>query len=134
EELSDKFETEGGARATLKQKRWLLDFAIAEFGTRAIAEIEAPEMLDALRKIEKRGRFETAGRVRSTAGAVFRYAIATGRAERDPTADLRGALITPSVTHHPTLLKPHAIGALLRAIDGFEGQRTTLAALQLAAL
>jgi integrase len=134
DELMEKFEKEGDARATLKKKRWLLDFAVAEFGSRPIAEIRAPEILDALRKIENRGRFETAGRVRSTAGAVFRYAIATGRAERDPTGDLRGALITPTVKHRATIVKPDAVGALLRAIDGFDGQPTTLAALQLAAL
>jgi integrase len=133
-ELMEKFEKEGDAQTTLKKKRWLLDFAIAEIGDRPVSEIKAPELLDALRKIEKRGRYETAGRVRSTAGAVFRYAIATGRAERDPTSDLRGALITPTVTHRATIVKPNAIGALLRAIDGFDGQPTTLAALRLAAL
>jgi integrase len=68
------------------------------------------------------------------AGAVFRYAIATGRAERDPSADLRGALITPTVTHRATIVEPGQIGALLRAIDGFDGQPTTRIALQLAAL
>jgi integrase len=134
EELMEKFEKEGDARATLKKKRWLLGFAIAEFGDRPIAAINAPELLAALRKIEKRGRYETAGRLRSTTGAVFRYAIATGRAERDPTGDLRGALITPTVTHRATIVKPSSIGALLRAIDGFDGQPTTLAALQLAPL
>lgn len=134
EELMVKFAAEKDAPATLKKKQWLLDFAIAEFGNRPVAEIKAPEILDALRKIEKRGRHETATRVRSTVGAVFRYAIATGRAERDPSADLRGALITPTVTHRATIVEPNAVGALLRAIDGFEGQPTTRYALQLAPL
>jgi integrase len=134
EELMEKFEAEGDALATLKKKQWLLDFANTEFGNRPIAEIKAPEILDALRKIEKRGRHETATRVRSTIGAVFRYAIATGRAERDPSADLRGALITPTVTHRATIVEPNSVGALLRAIDGFEGQPTTRYALQLAPL
>jgi integrase len=134
EELLIKFKGEGDAPATLKKKQWLLDFATPEFGNRPIAEIKAPEILDVLRKIEKRGRYETATRVRSTVGAVFRYAIATGRAERDPTADLRGALITPTVTHRATIVEPNAVGALLRAIDGFEGQPTTRYALQLAPL
>jgi integrase len=134
EELMAKFRAEGDATTTLKKKEWLLDFAIAEFGNRPIAEIKAPEILEALRKIEKRGRHETATRVRSTVGAVFRYAIATGRAERDPSADLRGALITPTVTHRATIVEPNAVGALLRAIDGFEGQPTTRYALQLAPL
>src|SRR6266481_9204964 len=130
----DKFEAEGDAPATLKKKQWLLDFANKELGKRPIAEIKAPEILDALRKIEKRGRHETATRARGTIGAVFRFAIATGRAERDPTADLRGALITPTVTHRATIVEPKAVGALLRAIDGFEGQTTTRIALQLAPL
>jgi len=110
-ELMEKFEAEGDAPTTLKKKQWLLDFANEEFGKRPIAELKAPEILDALRKIEKRGRYETATRARSTIGAVFRFAIATGRAERDPTADLRGALITPTVTHRATIVEPHAVGA-----------------------
>lgn len=133
-ELMDKFEAEGDAPATLKKKQWLLDFANKEFGKRPIAEIKAPEILDALRKIEKRGRHETATRMRSTVGAVFRFAIATGRAERDPTGDLRGALITPTVTHRATIVEPRAVGALLRAIDGFDGHAVTRYALRLAPL
>jgi integrase len=124
-ELMDKSEAEGDAPKTLKKKQWLLDFANKEFGKRPIAEIKAPEILDALRKIEKRGRHETATRARGTIGAVFRFAIATGRAERDPTADLRGALITPTVTHRATIVEPKAVGALLRAIGGFEGHAVT---------
>jgi integrase len=130
----EKFEAEGDAPTTLKKKRWLLDFANKEFGKRPIAKLKAPEILDALRKVEKRGRHETATRVRSTVGAVFRFAIATGRAERDPTADLRGALITPTVTHRATIVEPNAVGAMLRAIDGFEGHAVTRYALKLAPL
>lgn len=133
-ELLEKFEKEGDAETTLKKKRWLLDFAIATLGKRPIAEIKAGEILETLRKIEKRGRHETATRLRSTVGMVFRYAIATDRAERDPTADLRGALITPTVTHRATIVEPNAVGALLRAIDGFDGQTTTRLALKLAPL
>jgi len=125
DELMVKFRAEGDALATLKKKQWLLNFATAEFGNHPIADIDAPEILEALRKIEKRGRHETATRVRSTVGAVFRYAIATSRAKRDPSADLRGALITSTVTHRATIVEPNAVGALLRAIDGFEGQPTT---------
>jgi hypothetical protein len=75
-ELMDKSEAEGDAPKTLKKKQWLLDFANKEFGKRPIAEIKAPEILDALRKIEKRGRHETATRARGNIGAVFRFAIA----------------------------------------------------------
>jgi integrase len=65
---------------------------------------------------------------------VFRYAIATGRAERDPSTDLRGALTTPKVNHRAAILKPNAIDALLRSIDGFKGYATTALALRLAPL
>jgi len=134
DELMEKYRAEGNAEATLKKKQWLLDFAIDELGKRPIAEIGAPELLDVLRKIERRGKHETATRARGTVGAVFRFGIATGRCERDPSADLRGALVTPTVTHRATIVEPGAVGALLRAIDGFEGQPVTRLALQLAPL
>jgi integrase len=133
EELTAKLEREGRAQVTLAKKRWLLDFAYPAFGDRPVAEIAAPDLLALLREIEKRGRYETAKRLRSTCGMVFRYAIATGRAERDPSADLRGALTTHQVVHRPAIVDPVGIGALLRAIDGFDGQPTTQAALRLAA-
>jgi integrase len=133
-ELMAKFEKEGDAKATLKKKNWLLKLVAGELGSLPISEIRAPQILETLRKIESRGRYETAGRAKSTIGSVFRYAIATGRADRDPTADLRGALITPTVVHRSAIVEPRAIGALLRAIDGFDGEATTLAALQLAPL
>jgi integrase len=131
-ELMAKHEREGRAKRTLEKNRWLLEFTIAEIGDRPISEITAPELLAVLRVIERRGRFETAKRLRSISGAVFRYAIATGRAERDPSADLRGALTVHQVNHRATIVDPKAIGALLRAIEDFEGQPTTRAALRLA--
>jgi hypothetical protein len=132
EEVIAKAEREGRAHATITKKRWLLDFAYPAFGDRPVSEITAKELLALLREIEARGIYETARRLRSTCGMVFRYAIATGRAERDPSADLRGALTTQRVTHRAAIVKPAAIGALLRAIDGFDGQPTTRAALRLA--
>ena len=93
--------------------------------------ITAPELLAALRKIEARGHYETARRARSMSGRIFRYAIATGRAERNPAADLEGALITPKVTHHAALIEPTAIGGLLRAIDGYTGSPIVREALRL---
>ena len=123
EEVIAKLERERRAQATLIKKRWLLDFAYPAFGDRPIAEIAARDLLALLRKIESRGLYETARRLRSTCGMVFRYAVATGRAERDPSMDLRGALITPQVTHRPTIIDPAKIGALLRAIDGFDVER-----------
>ena len=134
EELLDKMQREGRAPRTLIKTRWLLDFAFPVIGERPIAKVSALELLDVLRKIEARGNYETARRLRSTCGMVFRYAIATGRAERDPSVDLRGALTAPKVKHRATILDPASIGGLLRAIDGFEGQPTTRAALRLASL
>jgi hypothetical protein len=85
-------------------------------GTRPIAEIRAPELLAVLRRIESRGAQETAHRAMQNCGQVFRYAVATGRAERDPTGDLRGALPPPKEKHHASIIEPKAIGQLLRAI------------------
>jgi len=134
EEFLAKLEKEGRAPRTIKKLRWLLNFACSSVGDRCVAEITAPELLSVLRKVEARGRYETARRLRSTCGMVFRYAIATGRAERDPSADLRGALTSPKPNHRSTIVEPVAIGALLRAIEGFDGQPTTKAALRLAPL
>jgi len=132
-EVIAKLEREGRAQVTLTKKQWLLDFVYPTFGDRPVAEITARDLLALLRRIEGRGLYETARRLRSTCGMVFRYAIATGRAERDPSMDLRGALTAPQVNHRATIVDPASIGALLRAIDGFDGQPTTRAALRLAA-
>lgn len=101
---------------------------------RPIAEIEPPEVLQALRRIEDQGYIETAQRVRALIGQVFRYAVATGRARRDITTDLRDALRTPETKHHAAITDPAEIGALLHAVDGYGGEPTTRAALQLAPL
>lgn len=103
-------------------------------GKRAIAEIKAPELLATLRRIESRGAQETAHRAMQNCGQVFRYAVATGRAERDPTGDLRGALPPPKEKHHASIIEPKRIGALLRAIDSYEGFFATKCALRLAPL
>jgi integrase len=132
EELLNKMKREGRAETTLTKTRWLLKFALTTIGDRPISKISAHELLDVLRKIEARGNYETARRLRSTCGMVFRYAIATARAERDPSVDLRGALTAPKVKHRATIVEPKAIGALLRAIEGFDGHATTRVALRLA--
>jgi integrase len=134
EELMAKQEREGRAEQTIKKNRWLLEPAFETFGTRPVGEVTAPELLHALRKFEQRGRYESARRMRTVAGMVFRYAIATGRATRDISVDLRGALTTPKVQHRPAITEPNEVGALLRAIDGYSGQPTTRFALQLTAL
>src|SRR5271155_1069631 len=134
DELLEKFKIEGDDSKTLEKKKWLLGFVTADLGERPIAEIKAPELLEVLRKIERRGRYDTARRARSLAGRVFKFAIATNRAERDPSADLAGALISPKVQHRASITEPKAVGALMRAIDELDGQPTTRAALQLIAV
>jgi len=103
-------------------------------GNRPIKDVTAPEVLSALRKIESRGAHEKARRCRGYAGMAFRYAIATGRAERDPSADLKGALAPVKVKHHASITDPKAVGALLRSINGYTGSFVTKCALQLAPL
>ena len=101
-------------------------------GKRPMTEIKAPELLAVLRRIESRGALESAHRIRTIAGQVFRYAVATGRAERDPAADLRGALPQPKEKHHAAITDPKAVASLLRAIDGYEGHFVVKCALRLA--
>jgi integrase len=134
DEFLAKAEREGRADATMKKKRWLLSLALPDLGQRPIAEISAAEILVPLRKVENLGNYETARRLRATIGQVFRYAIATAKAENDPTFGLRGALTTPSVTHRPAITNRQAFGGLLRAIWNYEGAAETRAALQLMAL
>ena len=125
---------EGKAESTMAKLEWLLGLATPDLGPRPIATITAPEVLASLRKVEARGRLETAARLRAVIGEVFRYAIATGRAEADPTFALRGALTTPTTKHRAAIVEPVPFGALLRAIDSYEGTPEVVAALQLLAL
>ena len=103
-------------------------------GGRPIAEITAPELLSLLRRIEGRGAKDTAHRALQNCGQIFRYAVATGRAERDPTGDLRGALAPLKHEHYAAITDPVKAGELLRAIDGFKGTFVVKCALQLAPL
>jgi integrase len=103
-------------------------------GERPIAEITAPEILKSLRRIEDRGAVESAHRMRNYCGQIFRYAIATGRAERDPSADLKGAITTPVKEHHAAITEPQKVAELLRAIDAYQGYFVTRCALRLAPL
>ncbi|ODU27241.1 integrase arm-type DNA-binding domain-containing protein [Sphingopyxis sp. SCN 67-31] len=126
-----KVEREGRSVVTMKKLRWLLDFINESIGKRPVASITAQELLIMLRKMEGKGRYETAKRLRSTASQIFRYAIATARAERDVAADLRGALIAPQPVHRAAITNANGAGGLLRAIEAFEGFANTKAALQL---
>ena len=103
-------------------------------GDRPIAEVTSPELLSVLRRIENRGALETAHRAHQNCGQIFRYAVATGRAARDPGYDLKGALPPVKEKHHATITGPKAIGELLRAIEGYEGSLVTKSALRLAPL
>ncbi|MBA4421479.1 MAG: integrase [Syntrophus sp. (in: bacteria)] len=101
-------------------------------GKRPITEIKAPELLAVLRRVEDRGALESAHRIRTIAGQVFRYAVATGRAERDPSVDLKGALPQPGEKHHAAITDPKEVAPLLRAIDGYQGHFVVKCALRLA--
>lgn len=103
-------------------------------GSRPIAEITAPEVLAVLRRIDARGARYTAHKAKSEISQCFRYAIATGRAERDPCPDLRGAIPAPKTENRPAITDPKAAGELLRAIDGFKGTFVVRCALLLAPL
>lgn len=103
-------------------------------GKRPITEVTAPELLSALRKMEERGILETAHRVRATCGQVFRYAIATGKAERDVAADLRGALEPVKQRHLAAVTDPKEVAELLRAIDSLSGSMEVRCAMRLAPL
>lgn len=123
------------AEATYLKAQWMLVNLLGPYiGNKPIGSVSPPEVLAALRRIENRGRIETAHRAKQRAGQVFRYAIATGRAERDPTADLRGALAPVVSKNRPAITEPSRIGELLRALHGYSGQPGTEVALKLAPL
>ena len=133
-EYIDKLEKEGRAPATLKKLRWLIGQTEPMLSKRPVAQIETPDVLRLLRQVESKGTYETTSRLRSTIGSVFRYAIATGRAQKDPTEALKGALIRPQVRSRSAILDPKELGILLNRIDAFSGQPATKHALHLLAL
>jgi len=104
------------------------------FGDKPIGELKAPAVLAMLRRVESRGALETAHRVRTICGQVFRYAVATGRAERDPTGDLKGALTPYKKGVMAAIIDPKEVAPLLRAIDGYQGSFVVKSALQFAPL
>ncbi|MBK5963651.1 integrase [Thiocystis minor] len=103
-------------------------------GGRPIADILAPELLAVVQRIEKRGALETAHRALQNCGQVFRYAVATGRADRDPSGDLRGALPPVKGGHFSAATDPARVAEILRMIDGYQGTPTVCAAMKLAPL
>jgi integrase len=131
DELIAKREKEGVSPRTLEKYRWVLKLFSAEISRRPVAEISPAELLHELKYQERRGKFETAKRMRSFASRVFRYAAATARAERDPAQMLLGALIQPRVKHFAAITEPTEFGALLRAIEDYSGDPAVMNALKL---
>ena len=118
----------------VKVEAWMGNDVYPYIGARPVAELSAPEFLRVGRRMEERGAIESAHRILQTCGQVMRYAIATGRAERNPVADLKGAIAAPPERHHAAITDPAELGGLLRAIEGYAGDPTTRAALKLSAL
>lgn len=132
DEYIEKMEREGKLPATIKKARWFRDLLEAHIGHTPIANVSPHELLAALKRFERRGHYETALRARSFAGRIFRYAIATLRAQFNPADVLRGALVIPQVKHHAAVLEPTKVGELLRAVEAYSGKPETKIALQLA--
>lgn len=128
--FSSKWTKEHGERILIRLEQNIFPW----IGRRPILEVTAPELLSALRRVENRGAIETAHRILQICGQVFRYGIATGRAERNLSADLVGALAPVKKKHHASITDPVEVGKLLRTINGYEGFFVTKCALQLAPL
>ena len=126
---------EGKADSTVDRALGVLEKDIFPYiGNRPIAEISAPEVLSVCRRVEARGAIDTAHRTKEHISQVMRYAIATGRADRDPCPDLRGALKTAQTKNRPALTEPAQVAELLRAIDAYKGGPIVRTALRLAPL
>lgn len=117
-----------------KVERMMARDLLPYLGNRPVNEISPPELLAVLRRIESRGALESAKRTKQIAGQIFRYAVATGRCERDPSRDLTGALATPIKKHRSAVTNPKEVGPLLNALEGYKGTAVVNAALRLAPL
>jgi integrase len=123
------------AEITIEKATWALEtFVFPHIGGKPVGQVDPADVLKLLRRIEARGKHETAHRTRQRCSQVFRFAVASGRAARDPTADLKGALAPVKTESHAAITEPKRIGELLRAIDGYQGQPSVMAALKLAPL
>ncbi|BAV65661.1 tyrosine-type recombinase/integrase [Sphingobium cloacae] len=131
EEWLVKIEREGRAPVTLDKVRWLLDMAYPLIGERPLNKIEVQEVLAVLRVLEATGRYESARRMRSVISRIFRYGVATGRAQRDVAADLRGAIIVPKTKHYAALTTPKDAAEIMRAIELCSGHAITRFALRM---
>jgi integrase len=120
DELLAKLEREKKACVTVDKRRWLLKDLASALANRPVAEITAVEVLSVLREVEGRGHLETARRLRAAIGQVMRLAVATGRAQHDPTPALRGAIATPKTTHRAAITDPEGARRLMVAIDAYD--------------
>lgn len=130
-EFIAKRAADGIAETTKSKSEWLLSLLEPRLGRLPVTDITAPVLLGVLQEIERSGRAETARRLRSFAGRVINYAVITGRAQHNPAPALQRALVTPKVRHHPAIIDPAQLAALLRAIDEYPGFPSTIAALRL---
>nr|WP_132388557.1 integrase arm-type DNA-binding domain-containing protein [Novosphingobium sp. PhB165] len=133
EEWLEKVRLEERSSKSIKKYEWQLGLVMPDLGGCPISTITAHEVLLALKKIEKTRKFYTAVSTRALCSQIFRFAIATARADRDVCADLRGALVTPKAIHRAAITKPKEAGALIRAIESYEGASLTRIALRLQA-
>jgi integrase len=122
-----KMIAEGKADNTIRKTEWLLEILYDGIGAKPIASIEAPELLDVLRRVEAQGNHEACKRARSTASMIFRFGIAIGACKRDPAADLKGALTTGKSRPRSAIVEPVEVGKLMRAIAGYKRPREKLA-------
>lgn len=134
EEFVQKKDAEGNAAQTTAKRRSQLAHVLKDLAELPIDDIEPKQVLTVLKRLEARKQHDTAISTRALIGAICRYAISHGRATRDPTIALKGALITPKATHRAAIIEPKAFGALLCAIDDYKGAPETVLALQLLAL
>lgn len=128
-EYIDKRVAEGQSDATTQKANWLLE-QLRPIWTFPVTDVKPVDLLAALKRVEAQGKYETARRCRSFAGRVFRYAVATGRGDSDPSAILRGALVVPKTKHHAAILDPKQLGELLRSMDNYSGHTITRLAVQ----
>jgi len=131
EKFMEKKTLDGLATVTLKKNEWVLRLVNADFGRMPIKDITSPIVLKTLKKREKLGHYDTAKKMRSVVGGVFRFAIASGVADVDPTAALKDALIAPKTKHRAAITDEKTLGELLRAVDNYHGQAKTRIALRL---
>ncbi|WP_316358664.1 tyrosine-type recombinase/integrase [Devosia sp.] len=133
-EFLDKMRRDKRAAPTIAKNQWMLETLAAKLGPFPITQITPRDVLSVLIAIERSGRVESALATRSAIGRVFRYAIATARAENDPTGSLRGALQRHVPTSHPALTSREEVGGLLRAIYSYDGWPSLVGLLKMQAL